>query len=259
MTFHLKFSISTCVINLLCLFFQRCQNTRGLLRQDRKDILDNIGFVWRVTSRKGELKLEEDSDANAVWCYRFRQLVEYKKNHGTFPSAGSSDVDSSVREWAEEQKKLMVSGKMDEMRAQRFATIGFCQDGEAEMWEMNYQKLLRNGFNSIYSLDDACLSHWVICQRYLHKKGLLSKERKIKFFEVQGFSWDSSPLHLPQPEPKHVTKEKGRRQNSQTKKTKEQKVNIEASETTTRGSEGESSGGLGLLAIVSQSQHHSSA
>ena len=188
---------------------QRCQNMRGLLRQDRKDILTNIGFVWKVASRKGELKLHENADSQARWAYCFRQLVEYKNEHGDFkvPTTGAK---AGLGMWAVEQKKLMQTGTMDEMVAQRFAAIGFCSAGEQKVWEKNYQELLKVGYTSIYTLADPCLSHWVICQRYLYKKGNLSNERKMKFFEVNGFAWDSSPLNLPKPEPKHILKARKR-------------------------------------------------
>ena len=33
----------------------------------------------------------------------------------------------------------------------------------------------------------------------------------MKFFEINGFTWDSSPLNLPKPEPKHIQKARKRR------------------------------------------------
>jgi len=185
------------------------QNMRGLLRQDRKDILTNLGFVWKVYSRKGELKLQEDADDQAKWAYKFRQLVEYNNEHNSFdvPTTG---LNAELGVWAQEQKQLVLAGEMDEMSAQRFAAIGFCTAGEQALWDKNYQALLTVGYTSIYTLSDPCLAHWVICQRYLYKKGQLSDERKSKLFEVNGFSWDSSPINLPKPEPKHILKAKKR-------------------------------------------------
>jgi len=244
---------------------------RGLLRQDRKDILTAIGFVWKVSSRKGELILEDDSDEHAVWCFRFRELVEFQKNHGVFPKTcvGGNNTGSLV-EWATEQRKLLATGKMEELKAQRLAAIGFCSDNESQMWEINYQLLLKAGYNSIYSLKDPGLSHWVICQRYLHRKGTLSTQRKMKLFEVAGFSWDSSPLNLPKPEPKHVVKEKERRKKDlkgkrQTKptmvvkketNTQQKAAMVEASRpdspaTTVASESSEGEGALGLLAMAS--------
>ena len=184
---------------------------RGLLRDDRKEILTNIGFVWKVVSRKGELQLQEDADAQARWAYFFRQLVEYKNEYGNFNVPTTGDK-AHLGAWALEQKKLLqVEGNVDEMMAQRFAAIGFCTAGEEKLFEKNYQDLKAAGYTSIYTLANPCLSHWVICQRYLYKKGTLSKERKMKFFEINGFTWDSSPLNLPKPEPKHILKARKRR------------------------------------------------
>ena len=183
---------------------------RGLLRDDRKEILTNIGFVWKVASRKGELQLQENADEQTRWAYFFRQLVEYKSEHGSFEVPTTGDHGELGR-WAAEQKRLLQLGSVDERMAQRFAAIGFCDFGDEQIWEKNYQKLLAAGFSSIYTLSNPCVSHWVICQRYLYKKGTLSQERKMKFFEINGFNWDSSPLNLPKPEPKHIQKARKRR------------------------------------------------
>lgn len=192
---------------------------RGLLREDRKEILTNIGFVWKVTSRKGELQLQENADDKARWAYFFRQLVEYKNEHGNFdvPTTGEK---GELGLWAVEQKQLLQLSKVDERMAQRFAAIGFCTAGEEKIWEKNYQELLAAGYSSVFTLSNPCVSHWVICQRYLYKKGTLSKERKMKFFEINGFTWDSSPLNLPKPEPKHIQKARKRRLGTQAESTK---------------------------------------
>lgn len=246
---------------------QRCQNSRNLLRKPRKDLLVSVGFVWKVASRKGKLILENDADAHARWCYRFRELVEFQKaNNGSF-DIPNAHVKDSLGHWAAEQKKLMIAGKLDEIKAQRLATIGFCDAGEETLWEKNYQKLRKAGFNSIFSLQDPGLCHWVMCQRYLHKKGKLSNERKMKFFEVPGFMWDSSPLNMPEPEPKHVLKERERSNNnnssqrkkpaqkqrptksSTTKTTK--KMNNSADDSANTETESEEEACVGLLAMAS--------
>lgn len=211
---------------------QRCQNMRGLLRDDRKELLVNIGFIWKVASRKGELQLQEGADAQARWAYFFRQLVEYKNEHRNFNVPTTGDK-ADLGAWALEQKKLLqTAGMVDEMMAQRFAAIGFCTVGEEKLFEKNYQDLMKAGYTSIYTLANPCLSHWVICQRYLYKKGTLSKERKMKFFEINGFTWDSSPLNLPKPEPKHILKARKRAQQAEPTKPaakKKQKVAAVAS------------------------------
>ncbi|CAB9509845.1 helicase [Seminavis robusta] len=199
---------------------QRCQNMRGLLRHDRRDILSAIGFVWKVNSRKGQLILEDGADDNSQWAYNFRQLVEYKEMHGSFPAAG---MDAPLSLWADAQRSIMEEGDMEEMRAQRLAAIGFCRDGEDEIWDTNYAKLQAQGYNSIYTLEDSCLSHWVIIQRYLYKKGQLHQDKKMQLFDIPGFVWDSSPLNLPKPESKHVLKEKQRRNSNSSNNNKENK------------------------------------
>ena len=220
---------------------------RGLLRQDRKDILSQIGFVWKVSSRKGELP--EPTDDDSRFYHHFRQLIEYKKAHGSYPESHHGDVGK----WATDQKQLMAAGKLEEMKSQRFAVIGFCNDGEDEIWMRNYQKLQQNGYHSIVTLEDPMLTHWVICQRYLHKKGLLVDERKTKFFDIPGFVWDSTPINLPQPEPKHATKEKTKKKAKKApKKEKEDPAATSSESEDDDGVDTASGNYIGLLALASE-------
>lgn len=232
---------------------QRCQNMRGLLRPDRKEVLSFIGFVWKVSSRKGELPKPANADSQFV-C-RFRQLVDHKKEKGFFPTPESHGGE--LGKWAGEQKKLMREGKMEETRAQRFAVIGFCNAGEEQIWEENYQRLQQAGYNAIYTLEDPQLSHWVICQRYLYRKGMLAQGRKMSLFDIPGFQWDSRPLNLPQPEPKHVIREKQRKPFKREMKRPESEDDPESTLSASEGDEnmeppkGDCSG-MCLLAIASE-------
>lgn len=222
---------------------------RGLLRQDRKEILDHIGFVWKVSSRKGELPTPEGEEA--LFMYRFRELIEHHKTFGIFPEGQHGEIGK----WAKEQKALMETGKLDDMKAMRFAAIGFCTAGEERIWDENYAKLLQKGYSSIFSLEDLKLSHWVICQYYLTKKGRLPTERKMKFFEIPGFQWDSTPINLPQPELKHVMNQKAKKKPA----TKVEKK-VQEEDPATTSSESEEDDGIetakgnyvGLLAIASE-------
>jgi Helicase associated domain len=193
---------------------QRCQHMRGLLREDRREILSRIGFVWKVNSRKGELTIGEEADDKTQWGFSFRQLVEWKNSHGSFPVDSPFAEQDFLAQWASEQRQWMIAGELEESKAQRLAAIGFCDAGDDKIWDTNYGKLQRQGYESIYSLQDPCLSHWVILQRYLYKKDKLLPERKMLLFDIPGFAWDSTPLNFPKPitkpESKHILKEKQR-------------------------------------------------
>jgi hypothetical protein len=226
---------------------------RGLLREDRQEILSIIGFVWRVASRKGELPEPPQNDDEALFLYRFRELIDHKKEFGIFPE----NQHGEVGKWAAEQKQLMKAGKVEETKVQRFAAIGFCDAGEGQIWEENYERLRRKGYNSIFTLEDPRLSHWIICQRYLFKKGKLSTERKMKFHEIPGFEWNSSPILLPAPEPKHAMKEKARKNiakawKKEVKKEQQEDPAATSSESEDEGVETAEGNFVRLLAIASE-------
>jgi hypothetical protein len=184
---------------------QRCQNTRNLLRDDRKALLDEVGFVWKVGSKIESVTATRTETAK--WNKFFRRLIEFKRLHNSF-DVPCTDEEGALRMWCEEQKQLMRMGSLEEMRAQRLIAIGFCTTGEEKIFDNNYAKLKAfaeendNSECEIVTLEDPELALWLICQRYLHKKRLLAPEREQMLTSL-GVELDSTPIHMPLQEPKY--------------------------------------------------------
>jgi hypothetical protein len=100
----------------------REQGKRSTLTKERRDALDNLGFVW-------------DSH-NAIWEERFNELVEFKRVHG-HTSVPSTHKNHSLSVWVQCQRrqwKLLkdetgsrdtATYRMKQNRVDRLEALGF--------------------------------------------------------------------------------------------------------------------------------------
>jgi hypothetical protein len=82
---------------------QRGRHANNIMRQDRKELLDEIGFVWRV---------EKSAITSAQWNKRYEKLVKFKRKNGNCLVPQRDEEDATLGMWASEQRVRHADNKM---------------------------------------------------------------------------------------------------------------------------------------------------
>lgn len=156
---------------------QRKSVKKGVLSQDRKAALENMGVQWCPVSDK--------------WGLMYKQLLVYREEHGTanVPINGKSDLDA----WVSRQRKAKKSGKLSPERVVLLDEIGFDWNPFATQWEDMFNELTaycsKHGDANVPQRPRTPLGRWVRVQRESLKSGRLTDEHKARLDEI-GFVWD---------------------------------------------------------------------
>lgn len=112
---------------------QRDNAHRNEIRQDRKELLDEIGFVWsfddginRRTNRRANNPDTERSYTHhqKQWEKMFGLLEDYKKQHGLVSVTKTSCANATLGNWLDHQRVQMRKGTLDVVRFTRLLAIG---------------------------------------------------------------------------------------------------------------------------------------
>mmetsp|Transcript_24312 Transcript_24312/g.40303 ORF Transcript_24312/g.40303 Transcript_24312/m.40303 type:complete len:307 (+) Transcript_24312:459-1379(+) len=172
---------------------QRGLLSRGELRQDRKALLDSLGFDWSPSAQVFT------AIASSQWEERFQELVRFKQSNGhcrTFP-------DHPLSAWASQQRNRKFNPDNNDGRrpitqeeSDRLDAIGFewiPRDWD-EHWNAKIRQLKRYKMAHGNCLvpkrfkEDPQLGQWVVSQRGLNKIERLGKERQAELDSI-GFVW----------------------------------------------------------------------
>jgi hypothetical protein len=183
---------------------QRQFYSKNKLRLDRKVLLDELGFVWKV----GNYALE------SIWKKHYEQLVEFKQKNGhciVGANAGCIMVDEenkALGKWVSNQRERHRNNKMRLDRKNLLDELGFGwsvakpapnaaqrPNDLGSRWHKQYEKLVefkrKNGHCSVPTRtyqEDLSLGKWVSNQRQMHVSNTLRLDRKELLDEL-GFAW----------------------------------------------------------------------
>ena len=157
------------------------RTTKDSMSSERRQRLDEIGFVWGVLAE--------------AWEEGFSKLLQFKKAEGHCRAPQGFKLKGfNLGSWVAVQRKAKDS--MSPERRQRLDDIGFIWDPIAEFWEEGFSKLLQfkeaEGHCRVpqrFKLDGFNLGSWVTVQR--KTKDSMSPERKQRLDDI-GFIWDAS-------------------------------------------------------------------
>ena len=149
------------------------------LSPERKQRLDDIGFVWDMSAEK--------------WEVGFSKLLQFKEAEGHCRVPKYFELDGyKLGEWVSIQRKTPYS--MADERKQRLDAIDFAWDPLAHRWEVGFDKLLQfkqsEGHCRVpqrFQMEEFKLGRWVGIQRSEQEN--LSTERKQRLDDI-GFVWD---------------------------------------------------------------------
>ena len=157
------------------------RSSADMISPERKQQLDDIGFVWDVRDDK--------------WAEGFSKLLQFKETEGHCRVPTSLKIDGfNLGQWVGNQRARKDS--ISPERKQRLDDIGFIWNPLTEAWEEGFSKLLQfkeaKGHCLVkraYLLDGFRLGSWVSNQRTVAES--MSPERKQRLYDI-GFIWDAS-------------------------------------------------------------------
>lgn len=157
---------------------QRTLYKKGLLRQDRLDLLDSIGFLWQAANNAGsdENTISSDIDFSgennnniksikktkkpnmqspgvqrreAQWKESYKKLKVFYAQHGHFHIPNQYDPDPSLGIWVSNQRSIHNRGQLAPRRKQLLDDIGFvwrveAKEARAEMYQRQWDEQLEN-------------------------------------------------------------------------------------------------------------------
>ncbi|KAL3791917.1 hypothetical protein HJC23_010777 [Cyclotella cryptica] len=92
---------------------QRTFQAKGMLSQERIELLNKIGFSWRIRCH------------NDFWEKRCREMVDYKNAHGHCNVSISDPANCQLARWVDRQRRARKLGKISEERVKQLDDIGF--------------------------------------------------------------------------------------------------------------------------------------
>jgi hypothetical protein len=200
----------------------RTQGKDSLLTPERIDLLNKIGFDWKLESQDG---------LTTTWLKSYQQLKAYHKEHGRRHAPQLRASDSALGKWVANQryqhkrwKKGELPSSMTDRRRELLEDAGVVWDCRAggqtkydDQWQERYEQLaefqMEHG-HCFVSGNSGPLGRWISNQRKAYQNRLkysvstLTKKREnllrdIGFdFDVDGFSawqnavWDASYKEL---------------------------------------------------------------
>jgi Helicase associated domain len=156
------------------------------LAQDKKEKLDEIGFIWDIANVHRELQ----------WNAFYERLKEYKKVHGDCDVPRHYNEDRSLGGWVGRNRHLGRNNELSKYRRAKLDAIGFAwgESNDPNLWKKQFRKLcdfqLKEGHCRIplYWPPDPSFARWVKYQRQ-RQKGNLMPDDEFKKLESIGFVW----------------------------------------------------------------------
>lgn len=112
----------------------RKRRKKSKVRQDREEMLNNLGFVWEKKKVKNKRSEKQQNAYDKKWKEMFQKLVRYKETYGTCDVPYNyQGEDSSLGPWVSTQrrvynKKTYMYGQAKEMSQERvnlLKSVGF--------------------------------------------------------------------------------------------------------------------------------------
>jgi hypothetical protein len=181
---------------------QRHIRTNNVIPQDRKDLLDEIGFIWKVrVDYKPAIVSKSDKSRHTKWYNEYEKLVEFKRKNGHCMVPYRYEQDKSLGKWASSQRTRHARGMMLSVRKDMLDEIGFVWKADGDkLWHQHYEKLVDFKRNNGHCMvpcryeHDKSLGKWVSTQRTGHANGVMLSVRKDLLDEI-GFAWKGAGRH----------------------------------------------------------------
>eukprot|EP00978_Attheya_sp_CCMP212_P048868 scaffold586586_cov114-Attheya_sp.AAC.1 len=151
----------------------------GILKEDRKQLLNDLGFVWEIDHYDVDTSLRARQ-----WQEMYTKFRAFKETHGHHCQIPVNYKDDpALGKWARNQRASERTGRLDETRFERLDALCFEWDPCGSHWNKMHAKLRayydKHGHCQIpisYP-EDPVLGKWVRKQRILKTHGTLNDDR----------------------------------------------------------------------------------
>ena len=183
---------------------QRIIHTKKKMRQDRKELLDKIEFVWKVDVVVKQARRTADR-----WHSLYESLVEFKQKNDHCIVPQHYKQNRPLGDWVRRQRKFLTSNKMQPDRKALLDEIGFVWEvdtftalrlsSDNKIWNLQYKKLVRFERRHEHCRvpteykEDVYLGAWVSIQRKRYIDDKMRLDRKNLLDEL-GFVWKAPTL-----------------------------------------------------------------
>jgi uncharacterized protein YbgA (DUF1722 family) len=168
---------------------QRKRHANNIMRQDRKELLDEIGFAWKTQAANNDKK----------WRTQYEKLVDFKRKNGNCLVPYKYDEDATLGMWVSRQRHFHVNNTARPDRKGLLEKLGFAWKASGvakndKNWYQQYEKLVefkRKNGNCLVPQkyqEDVSLGMWVYMQRHYHTNNSILQDRKDLLDEL-GFAW----------------------------------------------------------------------
>ena len=165
---------------------QRREMKKENMKPYRKQLLDEIGFIWDARAYRWERNFD-----------LLKRFVE-REGHCNVPSRHKEDGEP-LGKWLGNQKGFFAIGTLDKSRQKRLEEIGVDFDVQVtandKKWMHKFQLLVqfkeREGHCNVptkHKEDGENLGEWLIRQKQAHQQGTLSSERYESLMDL-GVEW----------------------------------------------------------------------
>jgi hypothetical protein len=171
---------------------QRQSHSKNKLRLDRKVLLDELEFVWRV---------DLSVPSCAAWNKQYEKLVEFKQKNGHCVVPCRYEEDMSFGKWVSYQRQMHIKNKIRLDQKKLLDELGFVwrvgNYAPSCAWNKQYEKLVECKQKNDHCLvpnkykEDVALGNWVTTQRQFHSNKELRLDRTGLLKEL-GFAWEVS-------------------------------------------------------------------
>ena len=98
---------------------QRFNHKNNKILKDRKDLLDDIGFVWKVDFALWK------ADSNLQWNMKYAKLLEFKRKNGHCLVPKGYQQDKSLGKWVSAQRTFHTRNTLRQDRKELLITLNF--------------------------------------------------------------------------------------------------------------------------------------
>ncbi len=175
---------------------QRIENHKGLLRPDRKALLESCGFAWE----------DDNQYRNDRWQRRFEELAAFKTRFGHTLVPADWAENKPLGAWVYIQRDYRRKNCLTSARIARLDSIGFSwtvpgrmavtqQEENQLRWDRKFEQLRQfkeeHGYCGPSKLvpEYRSLADWVQGQRQRFREGGLEAARKERLDAI-GFEWN---------------------------------------------------------------------
>ena len=161
---------------------QRQNYKNEILPEHRLDLLDSIGFVWKIVDQ-------------VPWMEMYQRLISYKRQHNSTSVPQGYIEDPKLGTWTVNQRQRYKNKELSFKRINCLESIGFVWKlRDLLPWIEMFQRLV--AFKECHQstlvprvyTKDPRLGCWVRTQRCRYKKSILSK-RRMELLNSIDFVW----------------------------------------------------------------------